>query len=650
MADYRVTYGGKGGTPYRLAVSNEYVAVRTHKRTPISRTRLSKRARIQAAQLVSLVRYDEAGVEVYRCPGRGEKALKARNRIRSLLKREDEIRFAGRVLCDPKSHAPVVYTENLFVKFTGDLKQSTCSRILREHGFKVKRELDYANNAFFAEAAEGTGLKIFTSANRLLRNANVELCHPELIRPALRRAAFAEQWHLKRTTINGNTVNQHAHVEEAWAVSEGEGMTIAVIDDGFDLQHEEFSGSLKIAAPRDVTRNTDNPSPGNFDHHGTACAGVACANGLHHASGVAPKSKLMPIRLASALGSQDEADAFVWAADHGADVISCSWGPADGDWWDASDPAHNQIALLPDSTRLAIDYATDHGRNGKGCVITWAAGNGNESADNDGYASYSRVIAVGACNDQGTRSAYSDMGDALWCCFPSNHGFASLTSGIWTTDRSGSVGYSGSDYTDDFGGTSSACPGAAGIAALILAHNPALRWDEMKDIIKRSCDRIDSAGGGYDSNGHSLQYGYGRINAKRAVEMAQPIQPAYITIHSAIKDVAIRDLRISSLGVAVGDTKPLQDIIVHVDIEHTYIGDLIVRLAPPADMGMNSVVLHNRTGEGQNNIKGSFDVVNVPSLADFIGLSPAGTWTLKVSDRAQRDTGTIKQFSLELVV
>ena len=66
----------------------------------------------------------------------------------------------------------------------------------------------------------------------------------------------------------------------------------------------------------------------------------------------------MPIRLRSALGSQSEADAFFWAAQHGADVISCSWGPKDGKWWDPNDPQHNVVAGLPDSTRLAIDWAT----------------------------------------------------------------------------------------------------------------------------------------------------------------------------------------------------------------------------------------------------------------------------------------------------
>ncbi len=52
-----------------------------------------------------------------------------------------------------------------------------------------------------------------------------------------------------------------------------------------------------------------------------------------------------------------------------------------------------------------------------------------------------------------------------------------------------------------------ACPGAAGVAALIIARNPSLRGDQVRDILKRSCDQIDIAGGGYDASGHSALYG-----------------------------------------------------------------------------------------------------------------------------------------------
>lgn len=169
----------------------------------------------------------------------------------------------------------------------------------------------------------------------------------------------------------------------------GEGTTIAIIDDGVDVDHPEFGSAGKIVAPRDATLDTNDPRPKDAsftENHGTACAGVACAGGLVKASGVAPKAKLLPIRLNSALGSQQEAEAFEWAANNGADVISCSWGPSDGQWWNPNDPIHNQKVPLPASTKLAIDYATTKGRSGKECIVLFAAGNGNESVDNDGYA------------------------------------------------------------------------------------------------------------------------------------------------------------------------------------------------------------------------------------------------------------------------
>ena len=393
----------------------------------------------------------------------------------------------------------------------------------------VKKELTYGGHAYFVGAPEGIGRKIFSLTTKLLEEDQVELCHPELIRERSVRTAFPPQWHLKRTTINKRIVNAHASVQAAWKVADGRGVTIAVIDDGFDLKHKEFSRSGKVIAPRDATLRTNDPKPGSGDMHGHACAGVACADGLHGASGVAPKARLMPIRLESQLGSQQEADAFIWAVDHGADVISCSWGPADGKWWDPSDPVHQEVVPLPDSTRLAIHHAVTKGRKGKGCVVLWAAGNGNESADNDGYAANPEIIAVAACNDKGKRSQYSDMGKALWCSFPSNDVVPSLTTGIWTTDLSGKAGYNdgnvkkgdpAGDYTNSFGGTSSAAPGAAGVAALVLSKNPQLRQEQVRDILKRCCDRIDRPGGNYDSQGHSRKYGFGRLNAKRAVDLA----------------------------------------------------------------------------------------------------------------------------------
>ncbi|MGJ5631576.1 S8 family serine peptidase [Nostoc sp. CALU 1950] len=658
----QVRYGGQNGQQYELAISNEHVVVRTESRSTLIGARsfevapVSPVARSILNQFELTTRFRQAGVEILQAkvPNQG---VALRDRAREILNNESEVQFAGRVLIDPVSQQPVIYTENLFVKFDNEEESRVCQEVLGRYGLTIKRQLEYARNAYFVNAPANTGIAVFDIAERLLNEELVELCHPELVRESRQRQVFPQQWHLKQTTINGKVINAHANVEAAWKLSDGTGTIIAIVDDGVDLDHEEFRSSGKIVAPRDVTRKTNNPKPGNDNNHGTACAGVACGNGNFGASGVAPGAKLMPIRLASALGSQDEADAFIWAAQNGADVISCSWGPSDGTWFEPNDPVHNQKVPLPDSTRLAIDFAINKGRNGKGCVILFAAGNGNESVDNDGYASYQKVIAVAACNDYGTRSAYSDFGKAVWCAFPSNNGDSSQTPGIWTADRSGVLGYNsgnqnlgdaGGNYTNEFGGTSSACPGVAGVAALIIARNPNLRWDEVRDIIKRSCDRIDSAGGKYDGSGRSPFYGYGRINALKAVELAKPPQISPITIFKAVQDIPINDLQVSTLSLAIANTSLLKSIKVNVDIEHTYIGDLVVTLLPPVQIGILPIILHDRQGGATDNIKTTYDEVNTPKLAAFKGKNPQGTWTLEVADKANADTGKIRSLTIEI--
>lgn len=531
---YEYQYQGKKGHKFQLVEARDLVVVRTAEATKLVDTQLSTTSRNLLPKMLPIASFPEANVTIFKCISKaGRNTMQLRNQIRKNLNEESSIKFAGRVLKDLKSGEPVIYTENFFVKFKDNVLTSKCEEVITKLGLSIKEALVFAKNAYFVVAPKGTGLQIFEISNKLLSNTIVEYCHPELVRQKKHRSIFEEQWHLRPVNKNGQLIDQHVHVEGAWQTTRGEGITIAVIDDGVDQEHEEFKG--KIVAPFDAVLNIPDGNPkARGEDHGTCCAGVACAAGRNKASGVAPEALLMPIR-SGGLGSLAEAKALSWAADNGADVISCSWGPMDGPWWDTEDPRHFIPFFLPDSTRLAIDYATRTGRNGKGCVITWASGNGNESVDYDGYASYPKVITVAASNDTGVRSYYSDYGEAVWCCFPSSDVDAlyvpvprrqPLTSGIWTTDRRGDFGYNlGADFSGDkegnynnsFGGTSSSCPGVAGVVALMLSANPNLNWQEVKTLIKKSCDKIDKELGNYDANGHSPFYGYGKINATKAV-------------------------------------------------------------------------------------------------------------------------------------
>jgi subtilisin-like proprotein convertase family protein len=670
-----VYFGRKTEPSIEFSQSDDMIVVRSRSRSGVRTTAgpLSLPVSDALEGSVPVAEFPEAGVIVYRFARKLEpKALDARKRT---LRMAPDVRFAGGVLQDPASEEPVLYTENVFVKFVDAADPDECLVILREHGLTVKEQVTYAANAYFCQVLEGTGQKVFDIALDVLKHDLVEFCHPEIIRRRARKAIFPQQWHLKRVTIGGNVINAHANVEAAHALTLGANVTIAVIDDGVDIDHPEFAGTGKIVAPRDVTSQSDDPRPKDQsgtgpelgENHGTAAAGVACAGGVLGASGVAPAARLMPIRLTNGLGSLREAEAFRWAADHGADIISCSWGPPDGRWFRPSDPLHNSVFPLPASTRLAMDYAVANGRGGKGTIILFAAGNGNEPADNDGYASYEKVIAVAACNDRGKRSIYSDFGKAVHCSYPSNdlssastplppHP-APLTPGIWTVDRIGAAGYNigrledgdqAGLFSNSFGGTSSACPGAAGIVALVLSVNPDLKWHEAKDLLKRACDRIDPTEGNYDSTGHSIFYGYGRLNALSAVELARPVSRNEVIVSRRF-DREIRDLQEIELTLEVAETTPVRFVSVTLDIVHPYIGDLAISLKPPQGLGPE-IVLHAREGGSRQNLKRTYDTASTPALGRLDGKVCFGTWRLLVKDRASGDAGKLVSFGLTLAL
>ena len=421
-------------------------------------------------------------------------------------------------------------TRRFLAQFRPDVTRSQIDALNAQYQVEIIEALGYADNGYLLEAPETVGNRgALALANRYYESDLTLFAHPDYIwrrhfratalasvstrRPdsaavSNRASYLAEQWHLKT-----------AKVTDAWNITQGsDNITIAILDDGTDTDHPEFAG--KVVAEYDFANNVANGNPKTAsDSHGTACAGVATAKGVQ-AFGAAPDCQLMAVRTPDFLGVADEAKMFRWVADQGADVISCSWGPADGNG--TFDP-------LPDNVRSAIHYCVTSGRGGKGIPIFWAAGNGDESVSLDGYAANPEVIAVAASTSNERRAWYSDFGPEVWICGPSSGDSSLGDRRIFTTDRRGGLGYNTGlaskgdvtgDYTNDFGGTSSATPLVAGIAGLMLSANEKLTPDEVKDILKRTADKIGSASD-YDASGHSNLYGYGRVNAHKAVEAAK---------------------------------------------------------------------------------------------------------------------------------
>lgn len=389
----------------------------------------------------------------------------------------------------------------------------------------------------------------------------VEVAEPELatiIAPKVFKlptdSLFLSQWHLKNPgNLDGTSkVGADARVVEAWESMEGYGspnITVAVIDNGFDLDHPDLSGDDKIVHPWDFEFDTNNPSPKNFnpdpqksDWHGTACAGVAVGNlGGGSIIGAAPLSKLMPIRWGGELTDLQVERWFDYATLNGADIISCSWGAKASDF---------EL-----STRMsnAIRNSALKGRGGKGCVIVFAAGNDNRNINDknynindethnsndhahgtlDGFAVHPNVITVAASTSRDQKAYYSNFGKEISICAPSSGagGIGIITSDVMSgfiyggeTYRSG---YGAGDYTY-FGGTSSACPLVAGISALVLSVNPKLTSAEVKEILEKTARRIGPSSS--YKNKHSIYYGHGCINAEKAVRKASRMLSANVEV------------------------------------------------------------------------------------------------------------------------
>lgn len=442
----------------------------------------------------------------------------------------------------------VVVTGDLVVRFKTAMSPSALQRLCSRYAVEAVRPLgNYAPNGYLLRVRDVSRQSPVEVAKAIYEREAVYFSHPDFIWPRSLRftpndTLYTNQWHLNNTGQTGGVADADIDAAEAWEVTRGsDSITIAIIDEGVDLDHEDFQATGKIVPGYDFMSNDDNPRPGSGENHGTSVSGIMTAVGNNGVgvTGVAPNCKLMAVRLGSTTSS--EASSFQFAADHGADVINNSWGPFDG---------LHIIQPLPDVTRAGIDYAADQGRGGKGCVIFWAAGNGNESADLDGYASYSKVICVAATTHNDYRAYYSDFGASVDVAAPGDD--------ITTTDRTGLLGYSPGNYTDTFSGTSASSPVACAVGALILSANPGLTRAQVQNILQNSADKIDQAGGAYDVNGHSDKYGYGRVNASAAVQAAaqggSSLSVSGITPNSATNTGSVSVTNLAGTGFQAGAT------------------------------------------------------------------------------------------------
>lgn len=286
----------------------------------------------------------------------------------------------------------------------------------------------------------------------------------------------------------------------AWGITQGDpSTTIVVVDTGCDLGHPDLDG--KMDPGRDVVDQDDDPSYEPTDSgaaHGTACAGLVAAE-TDNDEGIAggcPECRIRCVRMLSDEPTPLSADveAFQFALEVDAAVVSNSWGFVD------PIPA-------PEPLALAIDEVVTSGRGGKGAIVLFAAGNDDRELLDDEIEALPGVVCVGAVNNFDESTPFTNRGRALDVVAPT---------GTLTTDIRGPGGDDPSDYMTLFGGTSSACPVAAGIAGLLVSAAPDRTGLEIADALIRTARPAPYAQP--DAEGHDPIYGYGVVQPAVALE------------------------------------------------------------------------------------------------------------------------------------
>ena len=171
---YKVKFGGKNGKTFNLVESPDMVAIRTKGNQALENVSMSRESKNLIDQTTEVVKFPEAGITVRRVAAAEglestQSMVDMRDETRAALKQEDGIRFAGRVLQDAESGEVMLYTENFFVKFKDEISEKDCLALIDQYQLKVKSKLPFAPNSYFVEAVEGTGLKVFDIAERLLK-------------------------------------------------------------------------------------------------------------------------------------------------------------------------------------------------------------------------------------------------------------------------------------------------------------------------------------------------------------------------------------------------------------------------------------------------------------------------------------------------
>jgi len=323
---------------------------------------------------------------------------------------------------------------------------------------------------------------------------------------------YPQQWNLHGT--------KGISAPEAWKTTQGAGVTVAVIDSGIvkhpDLDANVLPGYDFITEPsiaRDGNgRDSDPTDQGNWEEagvcgadaeasesnwHGTHVAGsiAAIMNNKRGIVGVAPSTKILPVRALGMCGGYDSdiADAMVWAAGGTVEGVPANSNPA----------KIINLSLGGEGTCPATYSKAIAEVNKRGAILVVAAGNDGQDTSKVAPANCGGSIVVGATDQNGKRSDFSNYGKIVDVSAPGSN--------IMSTVDLGTTVSTGAGYTE-YDGTSMAAPQVAGVIALMKSVDPSLNAERAKQILKQSSKPLTC-----DVNA----CGSGIVNAASALAMVQ---------------------------------------------------------------------------------------------------------------------------------
>jgi subtilisin family serine protease len=329
---------------------------------------------------------------------------------------------------------------------------------------------------------------------------------------------YSNQWNLTKIEMT-----------KAWGISTGDSSQIlAIIDSGIDYDHEDLDGNYWVNPDEDYNENgqadftsialdgdldgVDDDSNGKIDDligwdftepdnipddedgHGTMVSGIPCAQTHNYESGsykgiaglAGGWGSKKGVRIMTLKDGEGDAiasntiQAILYAASMGAKTINIS----------------SSFTSEPSGLSTAIDSAV----NSYGVVVVASAGNNGDDLDPSIFypARYSNTLCVGASDASDERRLYSAYGQQMDVVAPDV---------VYSTTYDGG-------YINNAFGTSYSSPTVAGLAALIRSVKSSLTWQQVRTIIRDNADKVPEM----DDNNFTNYYGYGRINAYKALK------------------------------------------------------------------------------------------------------------------------------------